>query len=162
MINKMAERLIEKFENINWIEFMVSLSGGVITAAISNIFGDIDRYLYCIVGLMGIDYLLGCVVGIHTKNLSSYLSLSGLTKKCGILVAIFVTHQLDVLGMSGSTPARNIVIGFYIVSELISICENLTELGVPLPKQLTDILGKFKKANPQGDISSLEEKTNDN
>ena len=55
-----------------------------------------------------------------------------------------VAHQIDVaLGNDGDI-IRNITALFYISNELLSIFENVGELGVPLPSVLKEACEKLK------------------
>jgi toxin secretion/phage lysis holin len=63
-------------------------------------------------------------------------------KKSGIIFVVVLGYMLSVLFSDENFVIYHAVQAYYIYTELISILENLEELGVRLPKVLENILGK--------------------
>ena len=63
-------------------------------------------------------------------------------KKSGIIFVIILGYVLSVLFSDENFVIYHAVQAYYIYTELVSILENLEELGVRLPKILETILGK--------------------
>lgn len=59
-------------------------------------------------------------------------------------MVIIVAHQLDVALGNEENIIRNITALFYVSNELLSILENLGEMGVKLPEFLKEACEKLK------------------
>ena len=120
----------------------IKLCAAVVSAALSYLFGGLDMLLFVLLILMGMDYLTGVLCGIAKRELSSRIGFRGIIKKVCILCIAALAH---LVGKAvGISEVRSFVIGFYIANEGISILENAGELGVPLPKKLTNVLEQLK------------------
>ena len=90
------------------------------------------------------DYISGIMSAAKSKTLNSSIGWAGLLKKAATVLIVVVAHQIDVaLGNDGDI-IRNITALFYISNELLSIFENVGELGVPLPSVLKEACEKLK------------------
>ena len=113
------------------------------------LFGGLNGLMLALIALMIIDYATGVLLAIVNKDLSSKIGFKGIAKKVFMLSLIAVAHILDVniIGKGG------IVMGsiqcFYIANEGISIVENASKLGVPLPKKLVEILKQLKNESEE-------------
>ncbi len=95
--------------------------------------------------VMVCDYISGIMSAVKTKTLNSRVGWYGLLKKAATLLIVVVAHLVDVaLGNEGDT-VRNITAIFYISNEILSIFENVGELGVPLPQVLKDACEKLNR-----------------
>lgn len=83
--------------------------------------------------LMGLDFLTGTINAWIKGELDSSKMRKGLGKKLGEISAILI-GELFVCAFGLSVLVANAISIYIIVMELISICENLEELGVPIPK----------------------------
>lgn len=93
---------------------------------------------------MVLDYLTGLISAWIHKELSSAVGFTGIAKKVLILILVAVGHLLDDYVLGGGSVCRSAVIGFYLANEGISILENAGNIGLPLPKKLTDVLEQLK------------------
>ena len=118
--------------------FMFNMCAGTIFTAIQLIFGEVDRTLIVLLVCMGFDMLTGILVGAKNEKLSSKRCFSGLSKKLFILIYIIIANQLDIL--LSVNYIRVGVCYMYIVNDILSIIENGTSLGVPVPKVLKKAL----------------------
>ncbi len=92
------------------------------------------------------DYISGIMSAAKSKTLNSSVGWAGLLKKAATVLIVVVAHQIDIaLGNSGDI-IRNITALFYISNEILSIFENVGELGVPLPAALKEACEKLKNA----------------
>lgn len=91
----------------------------------------------CIV--IGFDFLTGCIYAWSNKIFSSKKLRSGLSKKFGEIIMIILGMVLTyALGLPHYIISG---ISLYIIfMEVISILENLSKMGVPLPKKIKDVL----------------------
>lgn len=104
--------------------------------------------------LMCIDIITGITNAWIKKELDSSVLRKGLGKKLGEISAILI-GEIFVAGFGLTTLVADGISIYIIVMELISICENLEELGVPIPKFI-------KKALAVTNEKITEEDKNDN
>lgn len=104
--------------------------------------------------VMLIDYATGMISAWKSADLSSKKGIFGIIKKVCYLVLVCVGMGVDWLIYSGMAQVGinlNYTIFFgilvtvwLIINELISILENLKNIGVPLPKFLITVIKKLK------------------
>ncbi|MBE6055847.1 phage holin family protein [Clostridium sp.] len=111
------------------------------------LFGGWDLALQILIIFMVLDYIMGVLIALSNKTLSSNAGFKGLLKKTVILVVLIVAVSLDKLLNTGSWVFRTLVCYFYIANEGISILENCACLGVPIPEKITDALAQLKQGN---------------
>lgn len=106
--------------------------------------GGFDGFLYALIAFVVIDYLLGVMCAVLEKHLSSDIGARGIFMKVVIFSLVGVAHIIDqnIIGDGGAI--RTAVIFFYLSNEGISIIENATRLGLPVPEKLRDILEQLK------------------
>ena len=107
-----------------------------------------------LVGVMVLDYATGLADAWAAGELSSRTGLRGIVKKLGYLVAVGVAVVADwvigtAAGTAGAEPGGVYVFGllvtvWLILNECISILENLSRLGVPLPAFLKKVVERLK------------------
>lgn len=120
----------------------VSVIGGIIGGALIALLGGWDQLIVALIILMILDYITGVLQSIYNKELSSKIGFKGLLKKVLILcvVAVSVVIEKDL----GVQAIREVVIMFFACNEGISVLENATKMGIPLPKKLQDVLLQIK------------------
>lgn len=127
----------------------------IISAASAAVFGFLwgpfDGLMYALIVFMVMDYISGVLAAIANKELSSYVGFRGIAKKVAILMLVGVGHIIDVHVLGGQAVCRSAVLGFYIANEGISILENASELGLPLPKKLVNVLKQLKDKEDKND-----------
>lgn len=101
---------------------------------------DIAFQVLCV--FMVLDYVTGVMSAFVNRKLSSKQGIKGIFKKLAILCTIIVAVMLDrVL----DTDALRIATIFCLVgNEGISLLENLTRLGAPIPGQIVDALSQLR------------------
>ena len=95
--------------------------------------------------LMAIDILTGSLNAWAKGDFKSYKMRQGLVKKCGE-VTILGIGELFTIGMILPTYIMSGISFYIIFMELISICENLQKMGVPIPKFIRKALSDTEKA----------------
>lgn len=104
--------------------------------------------------VMCVDYITGLAGAYITKQLNSRIGIIGIIKKIaylglvavGMVTDYIIYSALAQLGVSielGYCVGMVIVV-WLIINELISILENLAEIGVPLPKFITKLIERLK------------------
>lgn len=114
-----------------------------ITSAFMWLLGGFDVALQVLFVMIVLDYLSGVLVGYKLGELSSKKGKEGIIKKIGILMCVIVAVLTDKV-VGTDNLLRTAIIICFIGNEGISVLENATNLGVPIPKKLTDALLQLK------------------
>ena len=126
-------------------------------AAFASYLGALAVPIIVLMVMMIIDYLSGMSAAWSEGTLSSKVGAKGIVKKVGYMALIAVAMGVDYLIYSGIVAA-NIEVGYnmwfgllvavwLIINEMISILENLSRLGVPIPEFLKKIISRLKTVN---------------
>lgn len=139
----MKEKKITESKVLNMDVFVgVSETINGLTPGFQKLFG-------ALVLLICIDYITGVCVAFREKKLSSKIGAKGLASKIMILGMVALSVVIDYMLTDGSLFLRNITTLFYCTNELISICENATKMGLPLPEKLQTLLRAIKAEKKQ-------------
>lgn len=88
------------------------------------------------------DIMTGLAKAVGKKAANSTKGLSGLIKHLLVIVLVVVAFPyMEILGFSAYAKA---IVLFYIATYGISILENLSQLGVPIPEFIKQRLDKIK------------------
>ena len=140
-----------KFKNIIIMIF------GSIGSLLSFLLGGFDNVMIALLIFMVLDFLSGLILAIVFKNskktdngkLSSSAGIIGLSKKILILFLVALSTQLDIV-LETSFIRDGTVIGF-ISMEGISIIENASLAGLPIPKVVKNALEIINKKEKDED-----------
>ena len=111
--------------------------------------------------LMAVDILTGSLNAWAKSNFKSFKMREGLVKKCGE-ITILAIGQLFTIGLVLPTYIMSGISFYIIFMELISICENLQKMGVPIPKFIKKALDDTEKALEEKEsVDSKKEDTDD-
>ncbi len=102
--------------------------------------GGFDCLLYALVAFVVVDYITGVMCAIVDKNLSSSVGFKGICRKVLIFTLVGIAHILDANVISDGSVLRTAVIFFYLSNEGVSLLENASHLGLPIPEKMKDIL----------------------
>ena len=130
-------------EFVTTTKVLFTTVGGVI----GSIFGEVDGFLYALLVLMVMDYLTGIMAAILEKNLSSTVGMKGIFKKVMILFLVALAHLIDFHVMKQGGAVRTAVIFFYFSNEGLSILENATRVGLPIPKRIRQLLAQLQETD---------------
>lgn len=108
------------------------------------LFGAWDIALMVLVCFMVLDYLTGLIKAYLTKKLSSNVGLHGIARKSVILIVLIMSVMLDRILNSGTWVFRTLVCYFYIANEGLSILENCSVIGLPIPDKIQEALEQLK------------------
>ena len=113
--------------------------------------------VFLLVGCNLIDYVTGLVAAKYRQDggISSYKSIRGIFKKIGMWLLIIVGSFMDILiqyavecvGLGLTVPfvVATVVAVWLVVNEIISILENLMDIGVNMPPFLMPVVKYIKK-----------------
>lgn len=136
-------------------------------ARIAQYLGIIIVPIVMLCAFMVIDYITGMIAAWRNKNLSSKKGVFGIVKKISYLALVSVGMGVDWLIYSGLKQVGydsgyTIFFGVWVaiwlvINELISILENLKNIGVPLPGFLVSVVKRLK-ISTENKIESEENK----
>lgn len=112
--------------------------------AVGAVMGGFDGFLYALIVFVVVDYLTGIMVAVLKKELSSEVGFHGIFKKVVIFALVAVGHIVDTHVIQNGSVIRTAVIFFYLSNEGISILENASLIGLPVPQKLKDVLEQLK------------------
>ena len=127
--------------NINYIKGVVVSVG----TGLTWFFGTWDTTLAVLVCFMVLDYVTGLLRAYVNKEVSSDVGLKGIARKAVIFVVLIVAVLLDRLLNTGNWVFRTLICYFYIANESISLLENCSTLGLPIPEKLKEALAQLKE-----------------
>ncbi|MDE2101839.1 MAG: phage holin family protein [Patescibacteria group bacterium] len=120
-------------------------------AVVINGFHQLGAAMPILLWLMLLDEVTGVVKGAYLRQLSSEVGIHGLLRKGGVIVLIVAIHVIQPL-IPGFTGLDNWFAAAFAFFELLSIAENVRQIGVPLPPQLLGIMKVFSNPAPVAKI----------
>lgn len=126
---------------MKYLNYWIALVGTFFT----YIFGGWDTCIRALVILMALDYASGLMAAYVKKEVSSQIGYLGILRKAIILMVLIVAVVLDRLLNEGTWVFRTLICYYYIGNEAISLLENASKIGVPIPKKLVSALKQLKK-----------------
>ena len=102
--------------------------------------GGYDGLLFTLIVFVGINYITEVMCAIVDQKLSSEIKLKGIFKKILIFALVGIGNILDVQVIGNGSVFRTAVIFFYLSNVGISLLENASYLGLPIPEILRDVL----------------------
>ena len=115
--------------------------------------GGMDGLMIALVVLMALDYISGVMCAIIDKKLSSAVGFKGICKKVFILMLVGVAHIIDVNVVGTGSTLRGAVICFYLSNEGLSLLENVTHAGLPVPDKLRNALSQLHDKDRTNDTT---------
>ncbi len=128
-------------ELIHTLQLIFAAIGGYI----GWFLGDFDGLLYALVAFVVIDYITGIMLAFLEKKLSSSVGFKGIFKKVLIFAFVGLGHIIDFYIIQKGSAVRTAVIFFYLSNEGLSIIENATMIGLPVPEKLKAVFIELGK-----------------
>ena len=119
-----------------WVQAALAAVGGWL----GWVLGGMDGFLYALIAFVVADYVTGVMRAILDKKLSSAIGARGIFKKISIFVMVAIGHILDTRLVGSGAAIRTAIIYFFISNEWVSLLENATSIGLPVPGKLKDVL----------------------
>lgn len=116
------------------------------------LFGPFTGLLMALCILAALDYITGLCAAIHSKTISSEIGFRGIAKKVVLFALVSLAHIIDRYLITSGDTIQAMTTLFYIANEWISILENATRIGIPLPAKLKEVLLSMK--SEQGNKSA--------
>lgn len=124
---------------INTLQLIFTALGGYIGLFL----GGFDGFLYALIVFVVIDYITGVMLAVLNRKLSSDIGFKGICKKVLIFTMVAIGHIIDTYIVQNGSAVRTAVIFFYLSNEGISILENASKMGLPIPEKLKGVLSKL-------------------
>lgn len=102
--------------------------------------GGYDGLLIALLLFMATDYITGVMCAIVDQKLSSKVGFRGICRKILILFLVNAGTILDTKVIGEGSILRTAIIFFYLSNEGISLLENATHLGLPVPQKIKSVL----------------------
>ena len=140
--------------DIIWAKIQIAVAA--IGGWLGYFLGGMDGMMIALIVLMTLDYVTGVMCAIVDKKLSSAVGFKGICKKVLVLMLVGVANIVDVHVVGAGSALRSAVICFYMSNEGVSMLENASHLGLPIPEKLKDILAQLhdregKETDTSGD-----------
>ena len=134
-----------------WLSLQAALAA--IGSWVGGVLGGMDGFVYALIAFVVADYITGVMCAALERKLSSEVGFRGIFKKITIFAMVAVGHMIDTniivpTGYVGDFSAiRTAVTFFYISNEGLSMLENASRLGLPIPEKLKDTLAMLYRKN---------------
>ena len=112
--------------------------------------------LFIPLGLMAIDILTGVIKAWAQNDFKSAIMRAGLAKKAEEML-ILVAGELISFGLMLPDAVMNGVSFYIIFMEVMSILENVDELGIPVPGFVKKVINNVDEQLKDGDHEKKEE-----
>lgn len=125
---------------------LIAVAGTVAT----YLWGGWDAVLMALAVLACLDYASGWAAAWVGRRLSSDVGRRGIAKKTGMFAIVALCNVIDQTGGLGEPILRTMAIWWYIGNESLSVIENLSEVGVPVPERLRQALAVLREREGRG------------
>ena len=106
--------------------------------------GGLDGFMYTLIAFVTVDYVTGVLRAVVEKQLSSRIGAQGIAKKVALFLVVGIGHLIDAYLLGGTgAPLRTAVVFFYIANEGVSLLENASAIGLPVPEKLKEMLAQL-------------------
>ena len=127
-----------------------------VISALMSWLGILAVPVFLLVGCNLIDYFTGlCAAKYRTENINSYKGIRGIIKKVcmwllvliGAWIDILINYAVECAGIPVTIPfiVATVVAVWLVVNEIISILENMIDIGVAMPPFLLPVVKYIKK-----------------
>lgn len=123
----------------------ITIGFGSLIAFIFLVTGGQDDAMKVLLILMTVDYLSGVIKAFITCTANSKAGIIGILKKVMIILVIVLAYQLDIL-FEGKFAIKTLTIGVFISNEGLSILENASLCGLPIPEKLKKVLVQYQES----------------
>ena len=107
----------------NTVQFVFTAVGGWL----GYFLGGCDGLIYALLAFVVIDYLTGVMCAVSDR-------------KFLIFLLVGIANILDVQVIGTGSVLRTAVVFFYLSNEGVSLLENASHLGLPVPEKIKEVL----------------------
>lgn len=113
--------------------------------------GGLDGLLIALLVFMALDYVTGVMSAVMDKKLSSAVGFKGICKKALILMLVGLANVIDLHVIGTGSALRGAVIAFYLSNEGLSLLENASYIGLPVPDRLKEVLSQLHRRDEKNE-----------
>ena len=128
----------------------------IAVSAVMDFLGILAIPVFLMVGCNLIDYITGLIASKYrNEKMNSYKGMRGIAKKVcmwllvvvGAVVDELIKYATQTMGFNIQIPfiVATLVAVWIVVNEIISILENIVDIGIELPPFLMPIVRRIKK-----------------
>lgn len=128
----------------------------IIISGVMDLLGILAIPVFLMVGCNIIDYITGLMASKYREEqISSYKGIRGITKKVcmwllvvvGSFIDVIINYAAQYMGIGFKIPfiVATFVAVWIVVNEIISILENMIDIGINLPPFLMPLVRRIKK-----------------
>ena len=128
----------------------------IAVSAVMDFLGILAIPVFLMVGCNLIDYITGLIASKYrNEKMNSYKGMRGIAKKVcmwllvvvGAIVDELIKYATQTMGFNIQIPfiVATLVAVWIVVNEIISILENIVDIGIDLPPFLMPIVKRIKK-----------------
>lgn len=128
----------------------IQLTFAAIGGWLGYFLGGCDGLLIALIVFAVVDYITGVMCAVADHNLSSAVGFKGICRKVLIFTLVGIANIIDVQVIGDGSILRTAVIFFYLSNEGVSLLENASHLGLPIPEKLKDVLEQLHGRSEKG------------
>ena len=132
-----------------WAKVQIAITG--LGAWFGMFLGGCDNYLYALVVLTSLDVVSGILVAIAQKKLSSSVGFRGISRKVLMFGLVGMAAMIDSRIIGSGSSLRTATIWFFASNQGLSVLENATVLGLPVPEKLKAALKQLHNREDKND-----------
>ncbi|MGE8037909.1 phage holin family protein [Lysinibacillus sp. NPDC093692] len=133
------------------MERWVARVSGVIGTLVSYSVNGLGMAVTVLIGFMAIDYITGILSGVVNQNINSRVGFNGIIRKIYYLMLVGSVYMLSLVIPGIEYAGDGAAIAFCVL-EFISITENGTKMGLPMPDFIKNILSIVKDKSGEGEV----------
>lgn len=134
----------------------IKVTATAVVSALMSWLGILAVPVFLLVGCNVIDYVTGLAAAPYREqNINSYKGIRGIIKKVcmwllvliGAWIDVLINYAIECAGVQMTFPfiVSTIVAVWLVVNEIISILENMDDIGVNIPPFLMPIMKYIRK-----------------
>ena len=135
----------------NTVQFVFTAVGGWL----GYFLGGCDGLIYALLAFVVIDYLTGVMCAVSDRKLSSAVGFRGICRKVLIFLLVGIANILDVQVIGTGSVLRTAVVFFYLSNEGVSLLENASHLGLPVPEKIKEVLEQLHDRSDKEFITAV-------
>ena len=102
--------------------------------------GGVDAILLTLIAFIIVSFIIGLLYTLMGKKLSTRRVLKTIVRKTVIFLLVGIGHLTGMYLLGGDLVLRSAIIIFYISTEGISILQDASNMGLPIPQSLKKAL----------------------
>ncbi len=137
-LKKGVHRMRDFSIDLIWTKIQIAITA--IGGCLGYFLGGMDGLMIALIVFAALDYITGVMCAIADKSLNSAVGYRGICRKAVIFMLVGIGHIVDTQVVGAGSALRTAVICFYLSNEGVSLLENASHLGLPVPEKLKAVL----------------------